>query len=106
MSSATHNNRFVVVVWVLHVAKQSSKCSPLASNKKTTTCEAIKTLAYLQTPGVYSGHPAGKYSSLSVASLNIFVKGAILSEGGGASCNILCQLSLRKIIVLKILNCR
>ena len=88
------------------MTKRPSKRSPLVSNKMNTTCEAIKTLAYLQTPGVYSGHPAGKYSTLSVASLNNFVKGAILSEGGGASCNILCQLSLRKIIVLKILNCR
>ena len=88
------------------MTKRPSKRSPLVSNKMITTCEAIKTLAYFQTPRVYSGHPAGKYSSLSVASLNNFVQGAILSEGGGASCNILCQLSLRKIIVLKILNCR
>ena len=90
MSSATHNNRFAVVVWVLHVTKRPSKRSPQLSNKKTTTCESIKTLAYFQTPGVYSCHRAGKYSSLSVASLNSFVQGAILSEGGGASFNILC----------------
>ena len=81
------------------MTKRPSKRGTLVSNKMITTCEAIKTLGYFKTPGVYSGHPAGKYSSLSVASLNNFVQEAILSEGGGASLNILCQLPIRKIIV-------
>ena len=63
------------------MTKRPSKRSPLVSNKKTTTCESIKTLAYFEPPLVYSGHPAGMYSSISVASLNNFVQGAILSEG-------------------------